>query len=134
MPLLCTLSICTTTDGSRFLKSNASLAKGQSEGLKLYGAPTAIAGFSVDMPMYKSYDFRCLKPKEGVPSAKWPHYEMHKYRSAKTEKELAEVEEIPFDKYFFNFEDPAVLNAMTNGKKREQITVTNKIHYLESNH
>ena len=68
--------------------------------------------------MYKSYDFRCLKPMSGVSSVKWPHYEMSGYRAAKTEEELSEVEEIPFDKYFFNFEDPQVLNVMSNGKKR----------------
>ena len=54
----------------------------------------------------------------GVSSVKWPHYEMSGYRAAKTVKELSEVEEIPFDKYFFNFEDPQVLNVMSNGKKR----------------
>ena len=68
--------------------------------------------------MYKSYDFRCLKPTTGVSSVKWPHYEMSGYRAAKTVEELSEVEEIPFDKYFFNFEDPQVLNVMSNGKKR----------------
>ena len=68
--------------------------------------------------MWKNYDFRCLKPKEGVPSAKWPHYEMKGYRAAKTQEELDKVEEIPFDKYFFNLEDPDVLNLMTNGKRR----------------
>ena len=36
--------------------------------------------YSVDMNMYKSNDFRCLKPKKGVPYEKWPHYEMTGYR------------------------------------------------------
>ena len=89
----------------------------QSRGL-LDGSPSAILGFSTDIKMYKSNDFRCLKPKDGVPIEKWPHYEMHGYRAAKTEEELEEVEEIPFDKYFFNFEDPKVLNAMTDGTER----------------
>ena len=43
---------------------------------------------------------------------------MKGYRAAKTQEELDKVEEIPFDKYFFNLEDPDVLNLMTNGKKR----------------
>ena len=68
--------------------------------------------------MYKSYDFRCLKPKPGIPSAKWPHYEMQQFRAAKNKRELAQVPEIPFDKFFFNFEDPKVLNAMTDGTKK----------------
>ena len=89
----------------------------QSRGL-LDGSPSAILGFSTDIKMYKSNDFRCLKPKDGVPIEKWPHYEMHGYRAAKTEEELDEVEEIPFDKYFFNFEDPEVLNAMTDGTEK----------------
>ena len=89
----------------------------QSRGL-LDGSPSAILGFSTDIKMYKSNDFRCLKPKDGVPIEKWPHYEMHGYRAAKSEEELEEVEEIPFDKYFFNFEDPEILNAMTDGTEK----------------
>ena len=72
--------------------------------------------------MYNSYDFRCLKPKSGVPSEKWPHYDMEAFRKAKTEEDLFFVEEISFDKYFFNLEDPEVLNAMSNGKNRKDIT------------
>ena len=70
------------------------------------------------MTMYKGYDFRCLKPKAGVSSEKWPHYEMHAYRSAKEKEELNKVEEIPFDKYFFNFEDPDILNSFTDGSDK----------------
>merc|ERR1712079_141165 len=47
----CTLSICTTAEGSRFLNSNASLAKVQSEGFQS-GAPNAIFGYSVDKNMW----------------------------------------------------------------------------------
>ena len=65
--------------------------------------------------MYKKNDFRCLKPKDGVPIEQWPHYEMHGYRAAMTEEELSQVQEIPFDKNFFNFEDPEVLNSFTDG-------------------
>ena len=81
------------------------------------GAPTAKVGFTTDALMYKSYDFRCLKPKKGVPSAKWPHYWMPGYRKAKTKEDVDKVEEIPFDKYFMNLEDTEVLDVMTNGKK-----------------
>ena len=31
---------------------------------------------------------------------------------------LEKVEEIPFDKYFYNFADPKVLHAMTDGTKK----------------
>ena len=82
------------------------------------GAPTASFGYSQDMRMYMSYDFRCLKPKPKLKMDKWPHYEMHAFRKAKTEKDLAEVEEIPFDKYFMNWEDPNVLKAMTDGSEK----------------
>ena len=78
----------------------------------------ATAGFSIDMTMYKGYDFRCLKPKAGVPSEKWPHYEMQAFRAAKTKEELKKVEEIPFDKYFYNFEDLEVLDAFTDGSDK----------------
>ena len=98
----CTLSICTTAAGTIYHNTNKTLKKVQIKGL-LNGAPTASVGFSTDKLMWKSYDFRCLKPKEGVPTEKWPHYEMHGFRAAKTKEELANVVEIPFDKYFFNF-------------------------------
>ena len=50
------------------------------------------------MKMYKFPDFRCLKPKAGVSSALWPHYEMTGHRAARTEHQLRAVEEIPFNK------------------------------------
>ena len=77
-----------------------------------------MTGFSIDMTMYKGYDFRCLKPKAGMSSEKWPHYEMHAFRAAKTKEELKKVEEIPFDKYFYNFEDPEVLKSFTDGSDK----------------
>ena len=96
------------------MHTNKSLDEIKIKGQKS-GAPTAVLGYSTDMRMYKSYDFRCLKPKDGIPIEKWPHYEMHGFRAAKNEEELKEVVEIPFDKNFFNFEDPEVLDAMTDG-------------------
>ena len=69
-------------------------------------------GFMVDMKMWKFYDFRCLKPKTGEDPSMWPHYEMTAYRAARTQEELDKVEEINFDKYFFNLEDPQVWKAM----------------------
>ena len=113
----CTLSVCTTAGGSTYLHTNQTLEKVKSRG-QLDGSPTAIFGFSTDMRMYKSYDFRCLKPKDGVPIEEWPHYEMHGYRAAKTVEELEKVKEIPFDKFFFNFEDPNILKAMTDGTEK----------------
>ena len=78
------------------------------------GTPDAAHGFTTDERMYKSYDFRCLKPKSGVDPAKWPHHEMKAFRAAKTEKELKKVPEIPFDKNFYNFEDPDVYHELTD--------------------
>ena len=114
----CTLSVCTKAEGfswgSIYLHSNKSLEEALLKGL-LNGAPSAIVGFSTDTLMYKNFDFRCLKPKEGIPIEEWPHYEMYGFRAAKTKEELDKVKEIPFDKYFFNFEDPEVLNDLTDG-------------------
>ena len=75
-------------------------------------------GFLTDQQMYKNSDFRCLKPKSGIKSSKWPHYEMKGFRAAKNNKELSKVKEIPFDKYFLNFEDPEVFNAITDGTEK----------------
>ena len=58
----------------------------------------AIAGYSLDMHLYKKPDFRCLKPKPDLPYSKWPHYDMPQFREAKTEEDLQKVEEIPFNK------------------------------------
>ena len=63
------------------------------------------------MELYKKPDYRCLKPKPGLPSSKWPHYDMEQFRAAKTEKELQRVEEIPFNKEpcYSNHENNIVL-------------------------
>ena len=78
----CTLSVCTTKDGSYFLDS-AVLNKNNNKQVV-----NAKIGFQTDMRMYKAADFRCLKPSASVPSSKWPHYDMVGYRAAKTRAEL----------------------------------------------
>ena len=60
------------------------------------------------MKMYKAPDYRCLKPKPGLPSSQWPHYDMEQYRAAKNITELNNVEEIPFDK------ESLVLQSISN--------------------
>ena len=116
----CTLSVCTTEEGNAFKFSSDDAPPfklGKDEGFD-DGSKDAAWGFSNDARLYKNYDFRCLKPKAGVPIEDWPHYEMKGFRAAKSKQELEEVEEIPFDKYFFNFEDPQVLKAMTDGTEK----------------
>ena len=76
----------------------------------------AKTGFLTEMPMYKAYDYQCLKPKKRLHPEKWPHYYMPEYRAAKNKSELRKVEEVPFDKNFFNLEDPKVFKAMTDPK------------------
>ena len=61
-------------------------------------AVDAATGYLVDMKMYKAPDYRCLKPKPGLPSSQWPHYDMEQHRAAKSIEELNKVDEIPFDK------------------------------------
>ena len=114
----CTLSVCTDASGnSKFPYSKNSLDEVKSEG-STTDKKGAGAGFLYDQPMYKNSDFRCLKPKKGITSDKWPHYEMKGLRSAKSKEELSKVKEIPFDKFFFNFEDPTVFNAITDGTEK----------------
>ena len=45
---------------------------------------------------------------------------MKAHRSAKSKEELETVQEIPFDKYFFNFEDPKVFHDMTESPPRKK--------------
>ena len=61
-------------------------------------AVDAATGYLIDMRMYKYPDYRCLKPKPGLPSSQWPHYDMEQHRAAKSVEELQKVDEIPFDK------------------------------------
>ena len=78
-------------------------------------------GFETDLKMWKHYDYRCLNAKKSLHPENWPHFEMHGYRAAKTKSELKHVQEIKFDKYFFNFEDPNIFGEMVNGENRENI-------------
>ena len=91
--------------------------------------------------MYKAPDYRCLKPKKGVPSSEWPHFEMDGFRAAKTKQELANVKEMKFDKYFFNFADPSVLEEMTdtiNSRKTRQLWKDtygfDTVNFIQSDH
>ena len=114
----CTLSICTHNNGqSKFLFSNDTLYTAKSQGSTSDNMDAA-KGFLTDQPMFKMSDFRCLKPKSGVDSSNWPHYEMKGFRDARTSEQLSKVREIPFDKYFFNFADPKVFNAITDGTEK----------------
>ena len=122
----CSLSVCTMKDGITYYKfTNATLDKKVGKN-HLEGAPGANHGFSTDDRMYKNYDFRCLKPKSGVDSSKWPHYEMKGYRKAATKEQLKKVPEIPYDNNFFNWEDPKVLEAFTKGKDKDVSKVWKK--------
>ena len=83
----CTLSVCTTKDGSYFMDSSV---PNRTDGQVI----TAKIGFQTDMKMYKAPDYRCLKPKPSVHSSKWPHYDMIGFRAAKTKQELGICDEI----------------------------------------
>ena len=112
----CTLSVCTSKKGTVY-KGSTNLEKQQNEHQEI----NSKFGFETDLKMWKYNDFRCLKPKSNAKAKNWPHYEMNGYRNAKNEDKLERVQEIKFDKYFFNFEDPKILKQMTKGKKREKI-------------
>ena len=101
------MSICTTPEGS-YYKEYGNFNNSSNEKKHSWSK----IGYNQNMKMWKSYDYRCLKPKENIIPEEWPHYEMEGYRKAKTEKELNEVDEIKFDKYFFNLEDPQIFNDM----------------------
>ena len=64
----CTLSMCTTEKGTIYLRSKKSLEDIQEDenGYEPSGPPDAIFGYSTDMSMYKSNDFRCLMHASGV--------------------------------------------------------------------
>ena len=106
----CTLSVCTTPLGTYFKQAHSTSANSPQE-------VNAMDGFQVDMKMWKYYDFRCLKPIKGKKSKRWPHYEMQGYRKARTVDELSKVEEVKFDRHFFNLEDPKVWKRMRDAKK-----------------
>ena len=66
---------------------------------------------------YKRFDNRCLKPVKNKPPREWPHYDMEQFRAAKTEEELKNITEIPFDINVFNFEDPKVYKKFMDIKR-----------------
>ena len=113
--------MCTTKDGTIYLHSKKSLEEIQKDenGYQPSGPPDAIFGYSTDMSMYKSNDFRCLiwENRDGIKHWQNGHYEMKGYRDAKSEEELNKVKEIPFDENFFDFEVPSVLEKFTNGEE-----------------
>jgi len=111
----CTLSVCTNMAGTYFKDTKMSEAQNSTI------VSQATTGFLVDNNMWKNKDFRCLKPKKGLDPSKWPHYEMHSFRTARSKEELDRVKEIQFDKNFFNLEDPQVWNAMLDRKKGPKI-------------
>ena len=96
--------------------------------------------YQTDHSMYKAPDYRCLKPKKGVPSSEWPHFEMDGFRAAKTKRELANVKEMKFDKYFFNFADPSILQEMTDMNLRTTSQLWkdtygfDTVNFIESDH
>ena len=110
----CTLSVCTIGDKHIFKDSKNDTEKIKSQ---KSGAILAKTGFLTDMKMYKAPDFRCLKPKKRLSPSKWPHYYMPEFRAASNKAELKKVEEVPFDKYFLNMEDPKVFKDMTDPLK-----------------
>ena len=98
----CSLSICTKKDGTSYFRNESW------NGLFM-NTFSAAQGYTVDLKYRNDLfqrereliDFRCLKPKPGVPSSKWPHYDMKQHRAATTLAELQQVDEITFDKESF---------------------------------
>ena len=74
----CTLSICTNSTGN-FYKDTEKEKLSDAKNHQI----SAKSAFEVDMKMFKGPDYRCLKPKKGVSSQKWPHYYMPQFRAAK---------------------------------------------------
>ena len=109
----CTFSICTIGDKHIFKDTKKITDEIKNEKSKEIEAQTV---FLTDREMLDPYDYRCIKPKEELPPHKWPHYHMPEFRAAKNIDELRKVEEVPFDKYFLNLEDPKVYKAMTDAK------------------
>ena len=108
--------MCTTNKGTIF-KESGNITDEINKNAKV----DAAIGFSVDLPMYKQHDFRCLKPSNKTKPEKWPHYEMEGFRRAKTKAELQNVKVIKYDNFFFNWEDPKVLKQMSDPKKGSKL-------------
>ena len=128
----CTLGVCTTPTGLNLFTSTfnsttrVAKLRGESNVSKTLKTD-ATSGFLTNKKMWKSEDFRCLKPKSTDPN-NWPHYEMEGFRKAANKKELEAVKEIKFDKYFFNLEDPYIFNEMVNGKKEKRRNIWTKTY------
>ena len=113
----CTLMMCSYNEGTKIRNSNLFDNK-TAANESIFDALTL---FNNDQRMYKTNDYRCLKPVKDKPPEEWPYYEMQGFRAAKTLIELEKVKEIKYDNNFFNFEDPEVFRAFTNKHSGRQL-------------
>ena len=64
--------------------------------------------------IYKSEDYRCLKPYSHKDPKKWHTYDMHTYRRAVNNLTLQNVDSFKYDNDFNNFIDPSVFDKYTS--------------------
>ena len=67
--------------------------------------------------IYKSEDYRCLKPYSHEDPNKWHTYDMEAYRKSFSPKTLDNVHSFKYDNNLHNFVDPMVLKKFTRSKK-----------------
>jgi len=68
--------------------------------------------------LYKGFDNRCLKPDDSKKPEDWDHYDPDDFYEATSKEMLDKAETQKFDKNFFNFEDPEVLQKFRNPDNR----------------
>ena len=64
--------------------------------------------------MYKSQDYRCLKPYSNKNSEKWKFYSMPEYQKASTDEEWKKIKSFKYDNDFNNWIDPSVFKKFTS--------------------
>ena len=112
----CTLPMCTYPPGGR----DNTVFDGLHD-LKLEDQQKNVIGandifFSEEL-IFRSDDYRCLKPNSHKDPKKWHAYDMKAYRTAFSSKTLKNVSSIKHDNNMFNFDDPKVFKSFTKSEK-----------------
>lgn len=112
----CTLPMCTYSPG---YKANTFFDMEQKIELKTQeNEQRADEIFFSDQHLYKTDDYRCLKPESHEDPEKWHTYEVKGFREAFNKEQLENTRTYKYDKYLYNWEDPKIFKAFTKNEKK----------------
>jgi len=114
----CTLPMCTMPP-DRFMYEKGDFDKTRFEDKEKElddntNKKSASEKFNSVATIYKSTDYRCLKPYSHKDPTKWRKYDMHAFRRAFDNYSLSKVDSFKYDNNFFNWIDPNVMKQFVS--------------------